>query len=324
LKNPELILVTGVAGFIGFHTCNKLLLDGYEVLGIDNLNDYYDPALKEHNVNSLQYYSNFKFVQADIRDYGILLSLFRNQQIGAIFHLAAQVGVRYSLENPFVYHQVNVGGTLNLLEVCHHFNVRNFTYASSSSVYGNQQKVPFSEEDTISKPVSIYAATKQAGEALCYIYHHLYDIIINCLRFFTVYGPHGRPDMSPHVFTEKILNEEKIVLFDNPSGTIKRDYTYISDIVDGITKALAYEDGFQVFNLGHGSPIKLMDFINILEEITGKTALVKHGPRQPGDVDITYADISKAKQLLGYQPEINVRDGLEKYVNWFIDFYNKK
>ncbi|MFW9997796.1 MAG: GDP-mannose 4,6-dehydratase [Candidatus Odinarchaeota archaeon] len=322
MKNTEFKVITGAAGFIGSHTCEKMLNNGYRVLGIDNLNDYYDPLLKQHNLNSLKRFDNFKFIQADICDYNALFELFQDHSLDTIIHLAAQAGVRYSIENPFIYQQVNVGGTLNLLELARHFNIKNFVFASSSSVYGNQQKVPFSEDTPFLRPVSIYAATKQAGETLCYSYHHLYGININCLRLFTVYGPAGRPDMSPHIFTKKVLKEETIQLFDDSLGAIKRDFTYVSDIVDGILKASDHHSGFQIFNLGHGSPIKLRDFLGIIEELTGKTATIEHTHCQPGDVAVTYADITKAKKQLGFQSKVSIREGLERFVDWFVKYYN--
>lgn len=269
-------------------------------------------------------FDDFKFTRTDICDYKAIISLFQQNNINSIIHLAAQAGVRYSLENPFIYQQTNVLGTLNLLDLARKNDIMNFTFASSSSsVYGNQKETPFSEDDPVSHPISIYAATKQAGEALCYSYHHLYGMSIKCLRFFTVYGPSGRPDMSHHIFTDRILSNKHLKVFDCPSGTIERDYTYVSDIVDGICRAHNYENDFQIFNLGNGSPVKLMDFIHVLENITGKTADIDYYPRQPGDVDITYADISKARKLLGYKPEIDIEKGSEIFVEWFKDYYGK-
>ena len=315
-------LITGAAGFIGSHTCEKMLLEGYKIIGIDNLNDYYNLELKKYNLEVLKKFDNFFFYERSIKEFDSLQPIFDNHSINTIIHLAAQAGVRYSLINPFVYQEINIGGTLNLLELSRQFNCRNFVFGSSSSVYGNQKKVPFSENDQINRPVSIYAATKQAGEALCYSYHHLYNINVNCLRFFTVYGPRGRPDMSPHIFTTKLLKGEPITLFDDPQGMIKRDFTYISDIVEGIVKAAGFKGGFEIFNLGYGSPIKLMEFLSILEELTGILAKIEYSDRQPGDVDITYADISKAKKLLNFQPKVGVKEGLKNYLKWYKQYYN--
>ncbi len=321
LTKAKKILITGATGFIGSHTCEKMLRDGFDVIGIDNLNEYYDVELKKYNLKLLREFANFSFFERDIIKFTDLVSIFRDESPTDIIHLAAQAGVRYSLSNPFIYQQVNVKGTLNLLELTRQFNIKNFVFSSSSSVYGNQKKVPFSEEDPVSRPISIYAATKQAGEALCFSYHHLYGININCLRFFTVYGPRGRPDMAPYIFTYKVLKGEKIKLFDDPSGIIKRDFTFISDIVEGIAKALKYQGGFEIFNLGYGKPIKLMEFLTILEDLCGKKAVYEYEPRQPGDVDITYADVSKAKRILGFHPKTSVEDGLSKYLAWFKPYY---
>ncbi len=321
LADSEHILVSGVAGFIGSHTCEKILQEGYDVIGIDNLNDYYNPKLKENNLSLLKKFDNFQFHEVDIRNFDALGSILDNLNINTIIHLAAQAGVRYSLKNPFIYQQVNIGGTLNLLELTKQLNCKNFIFGSSSSVYGNQKKVPFSEEDQINHPISIYAATKQAGEALCYSYHHLYDINVNCLRFFTVYGPRGRPDMSPHIFATKLLKRETITLFDDPQGTVTRDFSFISDIVEGIVRTIDFQHGFEVFNLGFGSPIKLKEFISILEDITEITAKIEYADRQLGDVDTTHADISKIKKFLGFQPKISVQQGLEIYLDWFKEYY---
>ncbi|MFX0170789.1 MAG: GDP-mannose 4,6-dehydratase [Candidatus Hodarchaeota archaeon] len=322
MVQKEIVLITGAAGFIGSHTCERMLQEGFYIVGIDNINDYYDVKLKRDNIKLLKEYDHFEFIEADIINYDELNSIFTKHSFNNIIHIAAQAGVRYSLENPFIYQEVNVGGTLNLLELARYHSCDNFIFASSSSVYGNQKKVPFSEDDPISKPISIYASTKLAGEALCYSYHHLYDININCLRFFTVYGPRGRPDMSPHIFTSKILQGLIIELYDDPSGTIKRDFTFIDDIVEGIIKAFKYKGGFEIFNLGFGKPIGLKYFLSILEDYIGKKAKLEYHPRQPGDVDITYADTSKAKQILGFEPKINVEEGIREYVSWFKQYYN--
>jgi len=322
LAQKEIVLITGAAGFIGSHTCERMLQEGFFIVGIDNLNDYYDVKLKKYNLKLLKEYDHFEFIQADITNYNKLNSIFTKHSFNNVIHVAAQAGVRYSLKNPFIYQEVNVGGTLNLLELARFYGCNNFIFASSSSVYGNQKKVPFSEEDPISKPISIYASTKLAGEALCYSYHHLYGININCLRFFTVYGPRGRPDMSPHIFTSKILQGKVIELYDDPSGTIKRDFTFIDDIVEGIVRAFEYKGGFEIFNLGYGKPIQLIDFLSILEDYAGKKAKFEYHPRQLGDVDITYADTSKAKRILAFEPKTKVEDGIKEYVSWFKQYYD--
>lgn len=316
------ILVTGAAGFIGSHTCEKMLQEGYSILGLDNLNDYYSPKLKEYNLELLKKFENFKFVKADIRNFDALRLIFKKHSFNNVIHLAAQAGVRYSLENPFIYQQVNVRGTLNLLELAQQFNCTNFVFASSSSVYGNQQKVPFSEKDPITRPISVYAATKQAGESLCFTYHHLYGININCVRFFTVYGPRCRPDMAPHIFTSRILQGKSIKLYDNQPSTISRDFTFISDIVEGILKSFKYKGGFEIINLGYGRPIKVIDFLTFLEKISGKKSKIEYIGRQPGDVKTTYADISKAQKELGFKPSINIEKGLKKFFKWFKQYYD--
>jgi len=321
LVKSEKILITGVAGFIGSNTCEKLLQEGSQIVGIDNINDYYDVKLKRNNLKMLKAYDNFEFHEVDIRNIDELSYLFEKYAISGVIHLAAQAGVRYSLKNPFLYQETNVGGTLNLLETVRRNKCTNFVFASSSSVYGNQGKVPFSENDSISCPISIYAATKQAGEALCYTYNHLFNININCLRFFTVYGPRGRPDMAPHIFTTKVLEKRIIKIYDNNPCKMKRDFTYISDIVEGICRAFKYQGGFQIFNLGYGSPIKTMDFLSLLEEITGKEAEIEYIGPQPGDVRITYADCSKARSLLKFKPKIGIKKGLEQYLKWYQSYF---
>lgn len=317
----EKILITGVAGFIGSHTCEKLLQDKIQIVGIDNVSDYYDVKLKQYNLNLLTKYDNFVFHKIDIRNYENLSDIFNKYSFGGVIHLAAQAGVRYSLENPRLYQETNVGGTLNLLEMARRKKCMNFVFASSSSVYGNRMKVPFSEGDAISQPISIYAATKQAGEALCYAYNHLYNININCLRFFTVYGPRGRPDMAPHIFTTKILNKETIKLFDNKPCTLERDFTYVSDIVEGIQKAFNYQGGFQIINLGFGSPTKVLDFLALIEKVTGKKAEIEYIGHQLGDVTTTYANCTKGKSMLKYKPRVNLKQGIELYFKWYKAFF---
>lgn len=321
MKNSEKILITGAAGFIGSNACEKMLRDGFQIVGIDNVNDYYDVKLKQYNLNLLTKYDNFIFHKIDIRNYEKLSVIFNKYSFDGVIHLAAQAGVRYSLKNPTLYQETNVGGTLNLLEMARRNKCTNFVFASSSSVYGNRTKVPFSESDSISQPISIYAATKQAGEALCYAYNHLYNININCLRFFTVYGPRGRPDMAPHIFTTKILNKETIKLYDKKPCTLGRDFTYVSDIVEGIQKTLNYQGGFQIFNLGYGSPSKVTDFLTLLEELIGHKTGIEFIGNQLGDVKVTYADCCKAKSLLDFKPRVGIRKGLELYFDWYKSYY---
>jgi len=309
------ILVTGGAGFIGSHLIEKLLSDNKNVICFDNLNDYYNPKIKRDNIADYVDNPNFILIEGDIRDTDLLNSLFETHNITEVVHLAARAGVRYSLENPMLYQDVNVKGTINLLEVIRNYNVRNFVFGSSSSVYGINSKVPFNENDKIDKPVSPYAATKRAAELLCFTYHHLYDIPITCLRFFTVYGPRQRPDMAIHKFTSLIDQGKEITMFGN--GKSKRDYTYVSDIIDGIVAAFYNPLGFEIFNLGDSKTIELQYLISLIERNLEKKAIIKHLPDQPGDVPITYADITKATNMLGYQPKVSIEEGIEKFVSWF-------
>ncbi len=309
------ILVTGGAGFIGSHLIEKLLSENKNVICFDNLNDYYNPKIKRNNIADCIDNPNFILIEGDIRDVHLLNSLFDTHNITEVVHLAARAGVRYSLENPMLYQDVNVKGTINLLEVIRNYNVRNFVFGSSSSVYGINSKVPFNENDKIDKPVSPYAATKRAAELFCFTYHHLYDIPITCLRFFTVYGPRQRPDMAIHKFTSLIDQGKEITMFGD--GKSKRDYTYVSDIIDGIAAAIYNPFGFEIFNLGDSKTVELQYLISLIEENLGKKAIIKHLPDQPGDVPITYADITKATNILGYQPKVSIEDGIEKFVSWF-------
>lgn len=315
-----LILLTGCAGFIGSHTTHALLKNGYNVIGIDNLNDFYNPEWKKQNLSKFNNEANFTFHCLDITDQKAVAEIFSQAQetgrpISKIVHLAARAGVRPSIKDPLLYEEVNVKGTLNLLELARLFKVPQFVFASSSSVYGNQAKVPFSETDPVNEPVSPYAATKKAGEMLCYTYAHLHGIKTTCLRFFTVYGPAGRPDMAPYLFTEAILKGKTINKFGD--GTTRRDYTYIDDIVQGIVSAVKKPFDFEVFNLGNNTPVTLNEFIAMLEEVAGKKAKVKQMPMQAGDVKQTYADIEKAKKLLGFEPKTEFKEGLTKFVEWF-------
>jgi UDP-glucuronate 4-epimerase len=309
------ILVTGAAGFVGSHTSQRLLETGHMVVGLDELNDYYDPNWKLANLEKLKKYSNFHFQQADIRDLPALKKIFTDFDFNAIVHLAARAGVRPSIEQPLLYEEVNVRGTLHLLELAREYQVKQFVFASSSSVYGNQSQVPFRETDPVNAPISPYAATKKAGEMLCHTYAHLYGINCICLRFFTVYGPNGRPDMAPYIFTKAILEGQKIKKFGD--GNTRRDYTYIDDIVSGVVASVELDRNFEIINLGNSQPVSLNEFITTLEQITGQKLQIEELPMQAGDVEQTFADISKAQKLLAYQAETPFAEGLRLFVEWY-------
>lgn len=308
------ILVTGGAGFIGSHLCGALLGQGRSVCCLDELNDYYDPGLKLANLQELEQWPDFDFRKGDIRDLSLLEDLFREKEFDAVVHLAARAGVRPSVEDPFLYQDVNVRGTLNILECCRKFLVDKHVFASSSSVYGCNRKVPFSESDQLDALASPYASTKVAGEALCQSYYHLYGINMACLRFFTVYGPRQRPDMAINKFASGIMGERTIEVFGD--GSSKRDYTYIDDIVDGVIRSLDAGLGFEVYNLGESNTVELSCLISLLEKEIGKEAKIVKKPMHPGDVPLTYADISKAEEQLGYKPSVNIEEGIKKYVAW--------
>ena len=309
------LLVTGCAGFIGSHVSEALLKRGDSVVGVDDLNDYYDVKKKEKNLKILQKSPEFAFYKEDIRNYQGLKKIFEKEKPEKVVHIAARAGVRSSIEQPLLYEEVNVKGTLNLLDLAKDYKIKSFVFASSSSVYGNQKKIPFSESDNVDNPISPYAATKKAAELICYTYHHLYNMKITCLRFFTVYGPRGRPDMAPYLFIDWIVKGQPIKRFGD--GTTKRDYTYITDIVKGVVSAVDKELDFEIINLGNNQPIMLNDFIKVIEKSTGKKAVIKEIPMQPGDVDITYADISKAQKLLGYKTETSIEEGMKKFFEWY-------
>ncbi|MEF8848945.1 MAG: GDP-mannose 4,6-dehydratase [Candidatus Thermoplasmatota archaeon] len=314
------ILVTGSAGFIGFHVAKRLLEDGYTVIGLDSVNDYYSQRLKWDRNQILEEFKNFTFYHKDLCDREGLNKIFDENKIDDICHLAAQAGVRYSIENPYQYQKSNLEGFTNILEIARTSETQNFVYASSSSVYGGNKKVPFSVEDSIDKPVSFYAATKVANEAMAYSYHHLYDISITGLRFFTVYGPWGRPDMAYFKFTDRIVNDKPIDVYNH--GDMKRDFTYVDDIVDGVISALDKRFDFELFNLGNNQPVNLLKFINILEKKLGKKAKKNMLPMQPGDMKETYADISKSQKMLGFKPKISIEEGLDRFVEWYKSYYN--
>lgn len=312
-------LVTGAAGFIGFHVARSLLERGQEVIGIDNLNPYYDVSLKRGRLELITSNPLFTFYHADINNLATLETIFADHPIDRICNLAAQAGVRYSIQNPFVYEESNLKGFLNLLELARHYPVRNFVFASSSSVYGNNRKLPFSIEDNVDTPISLYAATKKANELMAHAYSHLFDIPLTGLRYFTVYGPWGRPDMALFLFTEAIINGRPIEIYN--FGKMKRDFTYIDDIVDGTIAALDNPFKYEIFNLGNSKTVELMKLIEIIEEELGIVAKKKFLPLQPGDVPETYADIEKTKRLLGFNPKTSIRSGIRRFLSWYRGYY---
>jgi len=309
-------LITGGAGFIGSHLVDELLLLGENVVVIDNFNPYYDPEIKWKNISNAQEIPNFKLLEGDILDKDLLNETFSSFDIDILIHMAAQAGVRGSIKNPELYTKVNVLGTLNLLEMCKKYKIKKMVFGSSSSIYGNSE-VPFSENNKVDEPISPYAATKKSAELLCYNYYHLYKIPITCLRFFTVYGPRQRPEMAIHKFTRLMNNNELIPIYGD--GCSSRDYTYITDILDGIKSAIKKDLGFEIINLGSSDPIKLMDLVNLIQKKMDKKAKLSFLPPQSGDVERTYADVSKAEKLLGYSPKVSIEEGIEKFVKWYLN-----
>jgi UDP-glucuronate 4-epimerase len=310
-------LVTGGAGFIGNSLALRLCAEGHEVVVLDNLNDYYDVELKEARLARLP--KAVEVVRSDLTDTVALSQIFAKHKFDAIAHLAAQAGVRYSLKHPEQYVASNYVGTFNLLEAARDFGVRQIVYASTSSVYGEDTQAPFIETASADRPISVYAATKRAGELLGYTYHHLHDMHFTALRFFTVYGPWGRPDMAPHIFTDKILKGEQITVYGE--GKLERDFTYIDDIIAGFVAALQKPAGYAVYNLGNGTPVVLMDFIRTIEAAAGRSAEIEYAELQPGDVTRTEADITAAVKELGYTPQTKVVDGVAAYVDWHRQYY---
>jgi UDP-glucuronate 4-epimerase len=311
------IFITGIAGFIGSHLGDKLISLGHEIIGIDNLDPFYPIKFKQNNLIQLFKSNQFTFYEKDIRNKQSLENIFQNHKIDVVIHLAAKAGVRPSIENVNEYYQVNVQGTLNLLESMLDAGLSRLIFASSSSVYGNNEKVPFSETDLVDNPLSPYAATKKSGELLCHVYSHIHNFDISCLRFFTVFGPRQRPDLAIHKFTRNIDIGQTISVFGD--GLTARDYTYIDDTVEGIICSLHHLSGFQIYNLGESKVIKLEELIKTIEEVLGKPAKLNYMPKQPGDVEITFADITKAKNELDYNPKFNLKNGIEKFVEWYID-----
>ncbi len=306
-------LVTGAAGFIGSHLCERLLTDGWVVVGIDNFDDFYDPRIKRRNIKGCLRNRNFQLIEADIRDSAAMDKTVSNG-VEIIVHLAARAGVRPSIEKPLLYADVNINGTATLLEVAGKNKIDKFIFGSSSSVYGNNKKIPFSEDDNVDFPISPYAATKKAGELLCHTYHHLYGISITSLRFFTVYGPRQRPDLAIHKFARLIEQDKPIPVYGD--GTMIRDFTYIDDIIDGTVSAIDKRSGFNIYNLGESRPISVNDLIAEIEKALGKKAIKEYLPPQPGDVERTFADVTKAVRDLGYKPNTTIQAGLVKFVQW--------
>ncbi|MDR1737591.1 MAG: NAD-dependent epimerase [Candidatus Symbiothrix sp.] len=332
------LLVTGAAGFIGFHLAKRLLEDGFTVIGLDNINDYYDVRLKYARLaetgiaeNKIEYekavqsekYKNYRFVKGNLEDRELLENLFVEEKFDIVVNLAAQAGVRYSIENPHAYVQSNLVGFMNVLECCRHNQIKHLVYASSSSVYGNADKTPFSETDRVDYPISLYAATKKANELMAHTYSHLYHLPTTGLRFFTVYGEYGRPDMAPILFAKAITEGKPIKVFNN--GDLSRDFTYIGDIVEGIVRVMSHiptgeneHPYYQLFNIGHSDPVPLMDFIHTMEDALGKKAILEMCPMQAGDVKTTYADTSELEKITGYKPTTDLKTGLERMAEWFV------
>jgi len=313
------LLVTGAAGFVGFHCSKRLIELGHEVVGLDNLNTYYDVTLKEARLAELEKLPGFRFYRIELADKGAVEQLFATERPQRVVHLAAQAGVRYSLENPHAYVNSNVVGTLHILEGCRHHGVKHLVYASTSSVYGANTALPFSVHQNVDHPVSLYAATKKSNELMAHTYAHLYGLPVSGLRFFTVYGPWGRPDMALFLFTDAVLRGHPMKIFGH--GKMRRDFTYVDDIVQGILASLDRNYGFEVFNLGAGRSEELMDFVRTIEETCGKPGEKEFLPMQQGDVVSTAADISRAKRQLGYDPKTMIPDGVPRFVKWYREYY---
>ncbi|TVT74776.1 MAG: NAD-dependent epimerase [Denitromonas halophila] len=331
------VLVTGAAGFIGMHASERLLARGDEVVGLDNLNDYYDPQLKRDRLARIEPHPNFRFVKMDVADREGIEKLFADEKFDRVIHLAAQAGVRYSIENPHAYIDSNIVGFMNILEGCRHNKVQHLAYASSSSVYGGNTKMPFSEHDSVDHPISMYAATKKANELMAHTYSHLFGVPTTGLRFFTVYGPWGRPDMALFLFTKATLEGRPIDVFNH--GKMQRDFTYVDDIVEGVIRVLDHtaesdpefnadqpnpgrsKAPFRVFNIGNHSPVQLMDYIGAIESALGMEAKKNFLPMQDGDVPATYADTSELNDWTGFQPNTSVKDGVARFVAWYRDYF---
>ncbi len=315
---PLNILVTGAAGFIGSHTSEKLLARGHRVVGLDNLNDYYSPARKRANLEEIGNHpqaQNFSFVQGDIRNRALLGSLAEEHSFDAVVNLAAMAGVRVSIEDPHLYTDVNLVGTLNLLLLCQQYQIGNFVLASTSSVYGNTEVIPFVESDPCDRPLVPYSASKRAAEMMAFTYHHLFGVNATVLRFFTVYGPRGRPDMMAHKVLDNIFLNEHLVLFNG--GEMWRDWTYIDDITEGVCNSVERPLGFEIINLGRGEMVKLSDFVSTIEKLTGKPSNTVSAPKMDADIDRSFADINRARALLDYQPKVSVPKGIERFWRWY-------
>jgi len=338
--NTKNILVTGAAGFIGFHLAKRLLALDYHVIGVDHLNEYYDVLLKKDRLRLLESSSNFEFYKVDLSNKGKFNQIFEDKQIHIVINLAAQAGVRYSLDNPHAYVHSNLEGFVNVLEACRHYHVEHLIYASSSSVYGANINIPFSTKDSVDHPISLYAASKKANELMAHTYSHLFQLPTTGLRFFTVYGPWGRPDMAYYTFTKNIIEMKEIKVFNH--GDMQRDFTYIDDIVEGIVRLLDHPPipnlnwnrmnpdpsssyaPYKVYNMGNNNPVKLLDFIRTLETLIGKKAKVEFLPMQPGDVKETYADISDLQTDVGYYPTTTIEKGLAHFVDWYKKYHLKE
>ncbi len=336
LDRRKTYLVTGAAGFIGFHLSKRLLSEGCPVIGLDNLNDYYDVNLKKARLAILEQEHNFKFVFANLEDRAAIENLFSENEIHIVINLAAQAGVRYSLQNPYAYIDSNIVGFINILEACRHNEIEHLVYASSSSVYGSNEKMPFSTSDNVDHPVSLYAATKKSNELMAHTYSHLYGLPTTGLRFFTVYGPWGRPDMALFLFTKAILNDEPIKVFNH--GDMERDFTYVDDIVEGMVRVIAKpprsnphynmtnpDPGssyapYKVYNIGNNEPVRLLNFIETLEMCLGKTAIKKLLPLQAGDVPATFADVADLIEDIGFRPITPIDKGIKEFVRWYIGY----
>ncbi len=332
----EKILVTGAAGFIGYHLSQQLLASGKQVIGLDNINDYYDVSLKRSRLAKLRKHPEFSFHQLDLGDRSVMEQFFAQNRFKKVAHLAAQAGVRYSIENPHAYAHSNLIGFLNILEGCRHSKVEHLVYASSSSIYGSNKEMPFTTDQSVDHPVSLYAATKKSNELMAHTYSHLYNLPTTGLRFFTVYGPWGRPDMAPMLFAKAIFAGDPIKVFNQ--GNMRRDFTYVADIVEGIVGALDHYPEplppgspltpgnstvpYRVYNIGNGKPVALLSFIEILEKAIGKEAKKEFMPMQPGDVKETYADISGLQKAVGFEPKTPIEVGVPAFVDWYKQYYN--
>lgn len=319
------VLVTGAAGFIGYHLSQRLLQKGMQVYGIDNLNDYYDVQLKQARLAQLQLHASFEFQRLELSDRTFTTNLFSSQSLDCVVHLAAQAGVRYSIDNPHAYVDSNLVGFMNILEGCRHQQIDHLVFASSSSVYGANQKVPFSVEDNVDHPVSLYAATKKANELMAHSYSHLYDLPMTGLRFFTVYGPWGRPDMAYYKFVDAIASNKPINIYNR--GNMERDLTYIDDVVEGIMRVMQCppmdEVPYKLYNIGNQTPVNLLRFIEVIEAEMGKTARKNWLPMQPGDVPTTYADVSELMQDTGFRPQTSIEDGIRSFVQWYRAYHEQ-